>query len=103
MPALHAIPDVELHVVAQVVEAELVIGAVGHVRGVCGTALFIVQIVNDHADRQPEEAIEPAHPFRVALGQVVIHGNHVHAAAAERIEVNGKRGDQRFAFAGLHF
>ena len=32
--ALHAILDFELHVVAQVVEAELIVGAVGDVGGV---------------------------------------------------------------------
>ena len=72
VPALHAILDVELHVVAQVVEAELVVGAVGDVCRIGGAALFVVQIVNDHADRKSEEAVQPSHPLRVAFGQVVV-------------------------------
>src|SRR5262249_59272522 len=45
---LHAIFVPELHVVAQVIEAELVVGAVGDV-GVVGFLTFlIVEIVNDH-------------------------------------------------------
>ena len=39
--ALHAILDFELHVVAQVVEAELVVGAVGDVGAVGGAALVV--------------------------------------------------------------
>ena len=41
--ALHAILDVELHVVAQVVEAEFVVGAVGDVGGVGGAALVVAR------------------------------------------------------------
>ena len=43
VPALHAILQIELHVVAQVVEAELVVGAVGDVGGVGFAALLVVQ------------------------------------------------------------
>ncbi len=44
-----------------------------------------------------------AHPLRVALGQVVVDGDHVHAVAGERVQIHGQGGDQRLAFAGLHF
>ena len=101
--ALHTILDVELHVVAQVVEAELVVRAVGDVGRISRTPLFIVEIVHDHSDRQTEEAIQPAHPLRVAFRQIVVDRNHVHAATAQRIEIYRKGCDQRFAFAGLHF
>ena len=79
--------QIELHVVAQVVEAEFVVGAVGDVCGVGLAALLIVQIVDDHAHRQPEEAVELAHPLRVALGQIIVDRDHVHAAPAERIQI----------------
>ena len=95
--------NVELHVVAQVVESEFVIGAVSDVGGVSFAAFFVVQVVHDHAYRQAEEAIELAHPLRVALGQVVVDRNHVNAATAERVEIDRQGSDQRFAFAGLHF
>ena len=103
MHALHAIVQVELHVVAQIVEPEFVVGAVGHVGGVSGAALLVIEVVDDHAHRQAEKAVELAHPFRVALGQVVVDGDHVHAAPTQRVQIYRKRGDQRFAFAGLHF
>ena len=53
-------------------------------------------------DAQPQKAVNLAHPFAVALGQVIVNGYHVHAFAGQRVQVNRHRGNQRFAFAGLH-
>ena len=53
--------------------------------------------------RQPEEIVDLAHPFGVALGEVVVHRHHVHAAPGERVEIDRQRRHQRLAFAGLHF
>ena len=52
--------------------------------------------------RHPEEAVEAAHPLRVAAGQVVVDRDDVHALAFERVQVGGQGRDQRLAFAGLH-
>ena len=101
--ALHAVLDFELHVVAQVVEAELVVGAVGDVGGVGGAALVVVEVVDDDADGEAEELVDLAHPLGVALGQVVVDGDHVNAVTGERVEVAGEGGDEGLAFAGLHF
>ena len=92
----------ELHVVAQVVEAELVVGAVGDVAGVGRLALLVVELVHDHADGEAEEPVDLAHPFGVALGQVVVHRDDVHALAFEGVEIDRQGGDQGLAFAGLH-
>ena len=51
VPALHVVRELELHVVAEVVEAELVVRAVGDVGGVGDLALGVVQVVLDDADR----------------------------------------------------
>ena len=103
MRALHAVLDAELHVVAQVVEAELVVGPVGDVGVVGVLALLVVQVVYDHAHLQAEELVEPAHPLRVAAGQVVVDRDHVNALAFQRVQVRRQGGDQRLAFTGLHF
>ena len=95
--------QVELHVVAQIVEAEFVVGAVGYVGGVGVAALLVVQIVHDYADASGRGRVELAHPLGVAFGQIIVDGDDVNAAPAECIEIDRKRGDQRFAFAGLHF
>ena len=95
-------PQVELHVVAQVVEPELVVRPVGDVAPVGDLALLIGQLVLNHANGVTEEPVDAAHPLRVAAGQVVVDRHDVDALALERIEIGGKRGDQRLAFAGLH-
>ena len=80
--ALHHLLDRVRHVVAQVVEAELVVGAVGDVGGVGGAALVGGHLRQDDADLEAEEAVHAAHPLAVALGQVVVDGDDVHALAA---------------------
>ena len=59
--------------------------------------------MDDDADGEAEELVDLAHPLGVALGQVVVDGDDVDAVAGERVEVAGERGDEGFAFAGLHF
>ena len=58
--------------------------------------------MHDHADGQPEELVDLAHPFGVALGEIVVDGDDMDAAAGERVEIDRQRRDQRLAFAGLH-
>ena len=101
--ALHLVVARDGHVVAEVVEAELVVGAVGDAGGV-GTPLrlVVVDLGDDRADLEPEEPVELAHPLGVALGQVVVDGDEVDAAAGQRVEVRGKGGDEGLALAGLH-
>ena len=100
--ALHHVLELELHVVAEVVEAELVVGAVGHVARVRGLALVVEQVVLDAAHRQPQEPVDLAHPVRVAPGEVVVHGDDVHAPAGQGVQVHGHGRDEGLALAGLH-
>ena len=100
--ALDHVLQAVLHVVAQVVEAELVVGAVGDVGGVLRALLVVVLAVHDDADLHAEEAVDLPHPVGVAAGQVVVHRDDVHALAGQRVEVDGQGGDQRLALAGLH-
>ena len=103
MPPLHHLRHVVFHIVAQIVEAELVIGAIGDVGGVGLPPLLIVEAVDDDADAHAEEAVDLAHPLGVAAGEVVVDGDDVNALAGERVEIGGEGGDQRLAFAGAHF
>ena len=52
--------------------------------------------------RHAEEAVDLAHPLAVALGEIVVDGDDMHALAGERVEIDGERGDERLAFAGAH-
>ncbi len=101
--ALHHVLEPVFHVIAQIIEAELVIGAVGDVAVVLLLALLVVEPMDDDADGESEEFVDLAHPFGVALGEIIVDGDDVDAAAGKRVEINRQRRDQRLAFAGLHF
>ncbi|MNJ12528.1 hypothetical protein D3C77_67210 [compost metagenome] len=93
----------ERHVVAQVVETEFVVGAVGDI-GSIGRALFFRRLERrDNADRQAEEFIQRTHPVGVTAGQVVVDRDHVHTLAGQCIEVHAQGCDQGLAFTGTHF
>ena len=100
--ALHQLVLRPRHVVAQVVEAELVVRAVGDVAGVLLAALRPASVGEDRADGQAEEAVHAAHQVGVALGQVVVDGDDVHALAGQRVEVGRAGGDEGLALAGAH-
>ena len=91
-----------LHVVAQIVEAEFVVGPVGHVAGVGRLALLVGETVHDAADGEAQEAIDLAHPIRVAAGEIVVHGDDVDAETGQRVQIDGQGGDERLAFARPH-
>ena len=120
VPTLHPRLKLSDHVVAQVVEAELVIRAVGDVRGVrlttgdwakaCGALLAAMEIgikdvrrvMGDDAEREAEEGEERTHPLRVASREVVVDCDHVDASAGERIDGGGERADKRLPFTSAH-
>ncbi len=86
--ALDIIFQTEFHVVAQIVETELVVSAVSDIGAVGFAALLFVEIVNDVAHGQAEEAMDAAHPFRIAARQVIVYRYDVNALAFERIQDN---------------
>ena len=51
---------------------------------------------------RPRKLVDAAHPFGVALGEIVVDGDDMDALAGERVEIDGQRRDQRLAFAGAH-
>ena len=101
--ALDVIFQAELHVVAEIIEPELVVGSVGDIGVVGGVALGIVEIVEDGADVQAEEAVHAAHPLGVATREIVVHRHDMNALALQRIEITRESCDQRLTFSGLHF
>ena len=103
MAALRHLVERVFHVVAQIVEAELIVRAIGNVAGISRLALTIIEAVHNGAGRHAEEAIELAHPFGVAAGEVIVDGNDVHALSGERVEIDGQRCHQRLALTGAHF
>ena len=102
VPALHHRREVELHVVAEIVEPELVVGAVRDIRAVGHLPLCVGQLVLDDADAHAQKPVDAPHPLGVAAREIVVHRDHVHALAGERVEIGGERRDERFALARLH-
>ena len=100
--ALHEILEGMRHVVAQVVKAELVVGAVGDVGVVGDLALLRGHPGQDHRGVETEEAVDASHPLGVTLCQVVVDRDDVHAVARQRVEVRGQHTGQGLALTGLH-
>ncbi len=97
------VPASRLHVVAQIIEAELAIGAIGDVALIGLATIARVHVGLDVAGRDANRLIDGKHPFAVAAGKIIVDGDDVHAIAGESVQVRGKRGDERLAFAGHHF
>src|SRR3546814_8137075 len=76
----------ELHIVAQIVEAQLVVGRIGDVAVIGLAPLHLVEVGHDDAGGQAQEAIDLPHPFGVAAGQIVVDGDDMDALAFERSE-----------------
>ena len=102
MAALHHVLLVDDHVVAQVVEAHLVVRAVGDVAGIRRLALFLRQIMHNHADGHAQEAEDATHVLALELGQIIVDGHDMHAFAGERVQVGRHGRRQGLALAGLH-
>ena len=100
---LNPVTSLVHHVVTQVVETVLVVGAVGDVGTVSGLLLFPRCLRQVDAHRQTQKVIQPSHPLGVAAGQVVVHRHHVHAFAGECVQVNGQGGGERLALTRAHF
>ena len=94
----------ELHVVTQVVEAELGRRAVEDVARI-GVLLLLVRLHVMRVDRARAEAQRPEereHPVPVTLHEVVVDGDDVNLLAVEYGQVGRQRSDDRLALAGLH-
>jgi len=103
MAALRHLFERTLHVVAQVVEAQFVVRRIGDV-GAVGVALFLLALERiDDAGGQAKLGIDLAHPARVPLGQIIVHGDDMYALAGQRVQIGREGRDQRLAFAGAHF
>ncbi len=127
MPALDAVFHAHRHVVAQVVEAELAVGAVGDIGGIGFGARhhpqlvlvfvgrFALQVDQEsflavlgarchlqHAHAQSEQVVDGRHPAGVAPRQVVVDRDQVGAFAGQGVQVQRQGGYQRLALAGAH-
>ena len=99
---LNALFRAEGHVVAQVVEAVFVVGAIGDIGSVGFTLRRRRQAGHVDANRHAQEFKQRAVIFGVTLRQIVVDGHHVNAFAGQRIEVGRQGRGQGFTFTGTH-
>ena len=103
MGTLHEVLWRNGHVVAQIVETELVVGTEGDITLIStatglGVGLVLVNAVN----AESVEHIERSHPLRVTFGQIVVHGNDVNTVTCQSVEEDGQGSDQRLTFTRSH-
>src|SRR5579883_2829226 len=101
MFALDVIFQVELHVIAKIIEAEFVVLTVGNVAVIGLFALLIGEAVDDHSDAETEKIIDMTHPFGVTASQIVIDGHYMDASPGQGVEHRRQSCDKRLALAGL--
>ncbi len=88
MPALNQFICTARHVIAQVVETEFVVGAVGDVSEICFSSLgriglMFVDAINGEAKKFKDGPV----PFRVTSCEVIIHRNNMHASSRKSVKV----------------
>ena len=101
--ALYEVAWTDGHVVAEVVEAELVVCTEGYVGLVCLASVLRVRTVLVYTvDAQSVELIERSHPLRVTLSQIVVDSHHVNTVAGERVKEYRECGDEGLTLTGSH-
>ena len=101
--AVDDLVGVDGHVVAQVIETELVVGTVGNVRGVNSPPLVRRHVVGKERNFTAEESQHPAHPLRVTAGEVIVDRDQVGSFARDRVEIERHDRHECLAFSGGHF
>ena len=89
-------------VVAQVVESELAVRAVGNVAEVLGAAQLRRLVVLNRADGKAQKGVELSHPLGVAASQIVVDRHDMNSASRERVQIHRQSRHESLAFAGGH-
>ena len=73
------------HIIAQVVEAEFIIGPVGDIAAVFFLASHVIHVALNNPDAQTQKFIQRPHPITVAPRQVIIDGHDMHAFSSQGV------------------
>ncbi len=85
--AKHLLVLVNGHVITEIIETKLIICHIGDITVVGCLTLFGGHGVQYDADAETEELMNPAHPLRITLCEVVIDRNDMDALALQCIQV----------------
>ena len=92
------------HVVAQIVEAELIVCSVSDVSVVLGSLVGAVAITSkDETHLKTQPAVNLAHPLGITPGEIIIDGYDVDTLAGDAIEIDRQGRREGLALACLHF
>ena len=101
--ALNFALQIYLHIVAKIVETELVVRTVSDIAVVGGFTRVVVHVGKNRAYGLPQIRIDGTHPCRVALGKIVVDRYDVHTLFRKAVQVGGGNAHERFTFTGFHF
>ena len=103
MASLYQVTGILCHIVAQIVETELVVGTEGDICQIClTTCLAIGFMLVNAVYTETVEHVDGTHPLGVTLGKIVVDGNDVYAVACQGVEEDGKCGCKGLTLAGEH-
>ena len=90
------------HVVAQVIEAELIVRAIHDVCLITEEAFPFSKRSDNQTCGQSKERVEFSHLFPIATCEVIIDRNNMNLVAVNRVVYRRTSRDERFSFACLH-
>ena len=99
---LYALGGMAHHIIAQVIEAEFVVGSIGYISRVCALLVPMFHLGKDDAHADVEKPIDTPHPFGIALREVIVHGNQMNSLAGQRVEISRQGSHQSLAFTCTH-
>ena len=101
--ALHEVLGLHSHIVAQIVETELIVRTEGDIAGVSLAAIFGVRLgLVDTSHCESMELIEGPHPLGVTLGEVIIDRNDMDTLSGEGVEEHRESSHEGLTLTGGH-
>ena len=85
--ALHFVVQSKCHVVAQVIESEFIVGAIGNRALISRLLLLRALPGRDNADAQTKKFVDRAHPVRITIRKIIIHRDNMHTSPGKAIQV----------------
>ena len=85
--ALNHLPGGELHIISEIIEAELIVLSVRNVGLICSSSHLLAHALIDAAYGETQEGMNASHPLRVTLGEIVVHRYNVNTLASKGIKI----------------
>ena len=98
-----ALLGIKLHIVAQVVESELIIRAIGNIAFVGLFPLRIIHPVDNDSHTESQGVINYTHPVGIPLCQVIVDRNQVNPPTRQGIQIERECCGKSLSLTGFHF